>query len=374
MRPSALIAAFLLLCFPVCSRASEGHIVKAQGFGSIINGDEAQACREAVVYARVNALESIKVPVYSDRFLMNNALILDQVRVKTQGYIRTEKIIAQRIDHEINDCEVTLEAWIDTQLTPEVAARLRRKQVVVVDVPVLVHHLDGSTTEHPRRTLQERLKAQLSDQGFHVYTLQDLHAVQAILDSLGIEAPSNHQDLGRLVMAGILVHGQVEVWEEASKLTRNLSFFRAEPSITASDLSIPPSTIATSPDTDGFKAGHSNPRRAIGMALREATQPTTDHLLPRLLKYAERETVTVSLQVEGVPDMSKYQLLTRLLRRLIGVARVEADQHFTSGGQARFRIHYKEQLDMLHSLLHRLPGLQVERFDNLFVEARFTGF
>ena len=109
MRPSALIAAFLLLCFPVCSRASEGHIVKAQGFGSIINGDEAQACREAVVYARVNALESIKVPVYSDRFLMNNALILDQVRVKTQGYIRTEKIIAQRIDHEINDCEVTLE-------------------------------------------------------------------------------------------------------------------------------------------------------------------------------------------------------------------------------------------------------------------------
>ena len=137
---------------------------------------------------------------------------------------------------------------------------------------------------------------------------------------------------------------------------------------------MPPQTIVAFHLPEGFKAGGIDPERVATDALVNTSAPAVEHILPRLLAFTQQEAITVTLEVDGIPNSGKYQLLTRLLRKLRFVKEVDAGQQFSPGGTSRFQIVYREQPDLLMSQLRRLPGFEVQSLQNLLIKARHVDF
>ena len=372
-----LLGIVLLLIGPCVPIWGTVHFVTGYGVASVYNGDLGQADTEATADAQVNALESIGVQVSSQRFVERGMLLSNQVHIRTEGYIRTTEVIHRGVNDDTGLYEVELQAWIDTDLTPASLAERRRRTIVFLDLPETVQHDRQKPQPLPERIVEDRLKAALSEEGFHAYTWTDLHLMQATLAHLGAAMPAQPDAWGNLLMAGLLVQGEVPLrFKERTEVDadRFFLFYRVYPRITVLEPVIPPRTCASFTHPIGFKGAVIRPGEVPAEARITTADSAVAHLVPVLKEYARLHTTRFTLAVDGLSDFAQYKLTLRLLRSRRFVGEVEGPEGFVPGKVTRFQIEYRETPDLLRSQLHRQPGLKVTHFQNTLIRAEFTGF
>lgn len=95
VRASGLVL-MLLLSYGVVPVVSQTRKITAEGYGTIIGGDTAQARDEAIVDARVRALEQVAGVFIESTTLVQNAMLLDAlIRGSTQGLITDHRVLKE---------------------------------------------------------------------------------------------------------------------------------------------------------------------------------------------------------------------------------------------------------------------------------------
>src|SRR3990172_5149877 len=88
-----MISLLLLVAAPL---SAQPRTVTAEGYGTIFGGDTAQARDEAIIDARVRALEQVAGVFVDAKTLVENEMLLDSmVRDRTQGLVTSYKVLKE---------------------------------------------------------------------------------------------------------------------------------------------------------------------------------------------------------------------------------------------------------------------------------------
>lgn len=131
----AWVVIALLFMAPIPGWAQQEQSVQVEGCGTIIGGDISQAKDEAVIAARVKALEQVAgVHLDSDTLLQNEILFDAVVRTRATGYIKADRILSENQRPDGTYC-VQIEAWVIPGELREKLQSLVSELAIVVVLP-----------------------------------------------------------------------------------------------------------------------------------------------------------------------------------------------------------------------------------------------
>ena len=389
MRSGVLMVLVLLGCAAgAAAQAASGpddvQVVRATGYASIYEGDEARARDEAIADARVRALESLGFYLEGQTTLSRGRLLDRTIQERTKGYIVAERVMEEGPRPDvIGMYQVEIEAWVKLALSDEERRKYKRKFSIVLDIPHLVLHDGESTGESMRRRgVEHALRDALIDEGFEVYNREQLSRIQQVDELLG-RVYKRDPDAIRVVtdyaMAEMVVTGRVDVEfssvgpeTDMYGLGRGRShYYKAFPNVFAMEGETAREVASYSTD-EGIRGAQLSARKAAQKAASNATEPVVQEILKGLRRYAGSDRITVTVVISGLPDLSKYGIYERLLKGLRWVEAVEAGAFEQSGGST-YRVTFKERFSFLLRQMDRLPGLDEIEGGNLRISASYSG-
>ena len=237
-RLNFILALCILGSTSVFAQDEDAQTVTATGFGAILSGDRAKARDDAIQNALREAIQQVVGQMITSETVVENfTLLSDRVYSKTNGYIRTHKVIDEKSHPD--EIEITVEAVVmqgslenDLMGIDELLDRLRHPRImVIIDEQVVITGSD-STALPVTNTAEAAIRESLLAKGFDVVDYktiqQNLKRDQTIAASRGDATAA--MALGRQYEAEVVITGratatQAQLSESLAKILGSMKSF-----------------------------------------------------------------------------------------------------------------------------------------------------
>lgn len=352
----------VLLC-GVASAAAQTRRVTAEGYGAIIGGDTAQARDEAIVDARVRALEQVAGVFVDATTLVENEVLLDaMVRDRTQGLVTSYKVLKEGLTGD-GRFRVLIEA---TVVPEEVKQRLQGltsdfSMVVIVPETNLGQPQSPPIVENAVMTKLVEAGYRVADPD-QVLKVRERDRMKALLE--------NDLDAIRAIasrfLASYLVMGRA--LSEPSQASQGIISARARVSLRVVDAET--GRVIANREIGEMRGFDLAPDRAGQKALRAAGDAITEYLLEQMDRHFKRKERTVEVRIRGLRTIDDFERFKNLLQSFRWVSDIQEKGY--DPGESAITLRYPEKTLYLAGRIGREPGFRVVQFDRtrILVETR----
>jgi hypothetical protein len=365
-RNAVFIGAILatLATLPIASTATaQTHTVEAEGYGTIIGGDIAQARDEAIIDARVRALEQVAGVFVDSQTLIKNEVLLDSmVRDRTQGLITSYKILDEG---ETSDGRYRV--FIEARVVPEEVKQ--KLQGLTSDFAMVVMIQETNLGKpHGPPIVENAVITKLVEAGYRVADpnqvnkIRERDRMRALLEN---DLDAIKSIAGRF-LANLLVMGRA--MSEPSQVTQGIISARARVNLRVVEAETGQILINREMgDIRGFDLAQD---RAGQKALRSAGESITEYLVERLDKHFKRKERTIEVRVRGLTSVEDLQRFKNLLRSFRWVS--EVDEKAFNPKESVVTVRYPEKTLYLAGRIGGQHDYRVVQFDRtrILVEAK----
>ncbi len=348
-----LVALMILLCGNISALAAGVQTLQAEGYGVIIGSDTAQARDEAIIDARVRALEQVAGVYVDSSSLVENMILLDSmVRDRTQGMVASYKVL-QEAPTSDGRYRVRIEAKVVPEEVKQKIQGLTSEFAIVVIIPET--NL-GKISSPP--IVENAVVSKLVEAGYRVadpsqvLKIQERERMKALLEN---DLDTIRQIAARF-MASFLVMGTA--LSEPSQTSEGIVSSRARTSIRVVEAGT--GRIIINKEIGELKGFDVSLERAGQKALRNAGDAIADYLLEQMDQHFKRKERTVEIRVRGLASAEEFQRLKLLLQSLRWVTNIQEKRY--DPGESLITVRYPEKTVYLAGRLVR-EGFRLVEFD-----------
>ncbi len=360
------IGALLGLAFLVSARplaAQPPRTVTAEGYGTVLGGDMARARDEAIIDARVRALEQVAGVFVDAKTLVENEVLLDaMVRDPTKGLVIGYKVLKEGPARD-GRYRVLIEARAVLEEVKQELLRLTSDFAMVV---IIQERNLGQIQSPP--IVENAVVTKLVEAGYsvadpdQVLKVRERDRMKALLDNDldAIKAIAGH------FLANLLVMGQA--LSEPSQVTEGILSARARVSLRVVEAET--GRVLVNREVGDIRGFDLAPDRAGQKALRAAGEAIAEYLQEQLDQRFERKERTVEVRVRGLASVEDLQRFKNLLQDLRWVSDIQEKVY--DPGESVITLRYPEKTLYLAGRIGREPGYRVVQFDRtrILVEAK----
>jgi hypothetical protein len=351
---AGLTALALILGTFAQSEAQQEQSVRVEGCGTVIGGDIAQAKDEALIDARVKALEQVSgVLLEAETLTQNEALFDAVVRSRASGYIKSERIVGEGRRPDGRYC-VQVEAWV-------IPGDLREKLQSIVSELSIVVVLPETNMGSPNAPalVEGEIVQHLADANYRVF---DPERVQSLRKREVAEAArrgdvEESRRIALRFLANIIITGEVQsVFSQ-----NNAGIVSAHARGTVRAIEAETGRIIATVTRDGVRGFALSDEQAGRKALAEFGKAAVASLLPRLDEHFKRKDRLIEVRVRGLADENALARFKSFLQALRWVQDVQ--QRSFAPAEALLTLTYPEKTVYLASRMSREQGFRLVEFD-----------
>ncbi|MDQ6992825.1 MAG: hypothetical protein Q9M31_05075, partial [Mariprofundus sp.] len=359
--------------------------LNTQGEGLLIHGDRGSARLEALAQAKWLAIEqAIGVHIKSKDLVSNFELIDSTIIKKTDGIIKSYKILQEKEDGEIY--RVKIHVCVERAKAEEAVNKLARNTTVatlIVSSSKKIisqgesehgsyrHYREKHSEENP---LTSSLNELLIQQGVEVVSLENgFKGDFAKLDRA--MARGNYSQVSRMLsqsLSNVVITGHVTndiSTEKGSDIGYGISMplYRVTAYLSYSILN-----KAGDGRVNILKAGKA---KAVGMgtaletanqiAMENLAEQVTEEMANGVMDHIYGLSRQIDIQVKGIPNADRDQVIQEQIQRNPWV------MELTALGLGHYKVRYPEKTPYLANTLSRIDGMRVNDYSSLAIKAKY---
>ncbi|MBN1424832.1 hypothetical protein JXA88_09775 [Candidatus Fermentibacteria bacterium] len=360
-RASRSVLALLVLTTASISRA---EIVEAEGVGTILSGDIAQARDEAIIDARVRALEqAVGVLVDAETLVQNELLLAATVRNTSSGLITAYKILEEGPDAAAGLYKVKISATVDkASLETGIKSNLTANMTVVVQID---EDMAGETVPDP--LVESEVVEALVNAGYDVRDREQITELRRRDSELSrIKGDVEEaQVIGLRFLSNLVIKGtsRTTVHENTTEYASDISLPSAHARVTCRMVEVETGRIIGQEQLQRVKDFGQDPIDASEKALiRAAPQMVAKVMAWMNSEYLVQKMQTVTVEAADLPDMASFRKLVNLVEKQRWVEGVEPGVFKNGGGTVT--LHYPEKLVYLATGIDRHSEFRLTTMDD----------
>ena len=341
--------------FGFCSSSDlDVKTILSEGYGTIIQGDTAQARDEAIQDARVKALEKVMGIYVDSQSIIQNEMLLDStIRDTTQGFIKDYRILEEGIAYG-DLYRVKIEAWVVHEQYEGKIETLMSNATIIISIAEWNLGVRRSCS-----IIESELTSNLSKEGYTILDAGQLMEInfQDRATLISTEDKDVLQKLGRRFLSNILIKGDSSTCysQKNGGIISCIAQSRVSIVETSTGKIVAHANIT---NTKGF----SNKKEKAGLeALSEVSSSVSKYVLEQLAIYFRKKERNIVVKVSNLTDPLKVKKLYNLLKSIRWVRDVQNEQY--AKGWASFNLRYPEKTIYLANRLRRYPDLELIEFD-----------
>jgi hypothetical protein len=358
-----LVIIAMLALKPLQVWAQQVDSVQVEGCGTIVGGDIAQAKDEAVIAARVKAVEQVAgVLLDSDTLLQNEILFDSVVRARAAGYIKADRILSEDRRPDGTYC-VRIEAWVLTGEVRKVLPELVSELAIVVVIPETNM---GAPNTPP--IVEGEIVQRLVDANYRVLDPRHVEFLRKreVAEALRREDREVARQISLRFLASIIITGEVR--SEFSQ--NNAGIISAHARGTVKAIEAETGQIIATFSQQAIRGFALSDIQAGRKALAEFANQAATALLARLDEHFKRKDRMMEVRVRGLADenaLARFKSFLQALRWVQGV-----EQKSFSPAESLLTLKYPEKTVYLASRIGRESGFRLVEFDRgkIVVEVR----
>lgn len=346
-----------------CQAQGQVHVCQAEGFGTILNQDVAQAKDEAWIDARRRAVEQVAgVQVDAETITQNQVLFDDMVRAQARGVIQAERVLEEGPTGD-GRFRVRIEAWVKAG---EVQDRLQT-MVSELSMIVLVPETNiGRPQAH--RMVENEIVTRLVGAGYRVLDHSQVQRVAA-RDKMAALLRGDEQiarEIGLRFLANIILLGEAS----ARFSQTNQGLVSAYASVTVRAMETETGRIIGNVALHQVRGFGRDDLGAGERALGTASGPAAERVVQALDGHFKRNERRIEVRLRGMPSLDEYRRVRVFLERQRWVTGVSEGGYATD--EALLVLTYPEKTVYLAARVGREPRYRVLEFDRsrILVEYR----
>ena len=358
MKKITLFVLAILLSFTTAKAQTDIQVVQAKGRATILNNDIAAARDEALIDARVKALETLGIHVSAETIISQSSMIDQTVVNKTKGFIRSYRVLNEFEQSGIYHVEI--EAWISFEISEEDLRKYLRNFSVVVGVET---QIDGRQISDTR--IEDAFIGDLVDNGFDVIDKEQLLRLRNIYQDAIRGNQQAARQIGQRLLANIIIVGHANARESSIQDVNTyggnrgqISCYRAHFSIRIIETETGSIIGTYKSPFKGIKGFGADRSRAADDAFNNGLEAAVERISEKLSEYSANKKRNVVIEIAGLPDLDTYRLIKRLIEGQRWVEGLE-EREFSPTGTSSFRLQYAEKIGILAAALQRFRNLDV---------------
>ncbi len=339
----------------------QAEIVEAEGVGTILTGDVAQARDEAIIDARVRALEkAVGVLVDAETLVQNELLLSATVRNTSSGMITDYQVVSEGAEGDLYRLKISakvekaeLEEQIKTNLTSNLTV------IIQIDEEMAGEPIDDSLIEN-------ELVEGFIDAGYDVRDREHVEMVrQRDSEITRIEGDVEQaQMIGLRFLSNLVIKGtaKTSVHANKSEYAPSISIPSAHARVTCRMVEVETGKIIGQEQVRRIKDFGQDEFDASEKAMEKAAPEIVKKVLSWMnSEYLVNKMKTVRVEAKGLPSLASYRRLLNLVSKLRWVEAVEAGEFKDGSGAIELR--YPEKLVYLATRIDRDPGFRLTTMD-----------
>lgn len=337
------------------------RICRAEGFGTILNQDVAQARDEALIDARRRAVEQVAGVRVDAETITHNQLLFDQwIRTEARALIQADRILDEGTTGD-GRYRVRVKAWVKTG---DVTERLR-SLISELSLVVLLPARNMGRPQVPSM-VEAEMVSRLVDAGYRVLDHAQVQRVAARdqMSALIRGDDRTAREIGLRFLANILITGRATT--RFSQNTQGMILAYARVTARAIEAETGRIIANVSLEERGFAGDESG---AGERALQAAGLRAAERVLMALDGYFKRKERRLEVRVRGLPSLDEYRRAKAFLEKQRWMSGV-AEGGF--GPESLLFVTYPEKTIYLASRLAREPRYHLLELDwnRILVEYR----
>ena len=339
---------------PGCRAQGEVHACEAEGFGTIINNDVAQARDEARIDLGRKALEQVAGIQVDAETITRNQVLFDQlVRTQSRGIVESLDVLEEG---KLPDGRYRVRGTVRVKAS-EVQDRIE-SLVSELSLVVLIPEQNlGQPSGQP--IVENEIVSKLVEAGYRVL---DFATVQKLTrrDQMAALLRGDEQvarEIGLKFLSNLIVIGQA-----TSRFSQNnQGIVSAHARVPARAIESETGRVVANVSLDQIRGFGGSPEAAGERALGNAAKPSAERLLQALDGFFKKKERRIDVRVRNLPSLDEYRRAKAFLEKQRWVSDV-AEGGF-AGEVSVLTLTYPEKTLYLASRLGREPRYRLLEFD-----------
>ncbi len=361
---SSWLAKAALICLLAAPHLARTEVVEAEGLGTILSGDIAQARDEAIIDARVRALEqAVGVMVDAETLVQNELLLSATVRNTSSGMITSYKILEEGPDPSGSLYRVKIAANVDkASIETGIKNNLTANMTVVVQID---EEMAGQSVPDP--VVESEVVEALVNAGYDVRdreAITELRRRDAELARIGGDI-QEAQIIGLRFLSNLVIKGtaRTTVHENKTDYAPGMSIPSAHARVTCRMVEVETGRVIGQEQLQRVTEFGQDPVDASEKAILKAAPQMVRKVLDWMnSEYLVKKMQTVTIEATGLPDMASFRRLVNLVQKERWVQEVEPGTFKDGSGTITLR--YPEKLVYLATGIDRSPEFRLTTMDN----------
>jgi len=352
----ALAMAVALLFPPVLASGQQEQSVRVEGCGTVIGGDVAQAKDEALIDARVKALQEVSgVYLEADALAQDEGLFDSVVRAKAAGYIKSDRVLSEGARPDGRYC-VQVEAWVIPGELRERLQSLVSELAIVVVLPE--RNMGASNTP---AAVEGEIVQRLVDAHYRVFDSEHAQSLRKreVADAARRGDLDEARRIAQRFLANIIITGPIE----SSFSQNNGGIISAHARGTVRAIEAETGRIIATFTQQGVRGFALSDDQAGRKALAEFGKAAAAALLPGLDEHFKRKDRSIEVRARGLADENALARFKSFLQAVRWVQDVQ--QRSFAREESVLTLSYPEKTVYLASRLGREPGYRLVEFDRV---------
>ena len=354
-----LVAALCFLTAP-----SSAEVVEAEGLGTILSGDVAQARDEAIIDARVRALEqAVGVLVDAETLVQNELLLAATVRNTSSGMITNYKVIEEGADASGGLYKVKISATVEkADIETGIKNNLTANMTVVVQID---EDMAGEAVPDP--LVESEVVEALVNAGYDVRDREQITELRRRDSELArIKGEIEEaQMIGLRFLSNLVIKGtsRTTVHENKTDYAPDMSMPSAHARVTCRMVEVETGRIIGQEQLQRVKDfGQDGVDASEKALIKAAPQMVAKVMAWMTSEYLVQKMKTVTVEATDLPDMASFRKLANLVEKARWTDGVQAGVFKNGGGT--ITLQYPEKLVYLATGIDRDPAFRLTTMDD----------
>jgi len=349
---------FLISCFSF----SETRWVISTGQATIINKNTSLARDEAIIDARVKALESCGVSVDSRTVITGIEMIDHTLITRTKGFIEKYEILKEWKKEGIY--YVKIKASVVSNVSPEKAKEYQKPWKVLAYIKITVNGEEKEDLFLPDFiTLLEKNNYEVP----YTEKLKSIKKWRSFKNAVKGNVWSMVY-LGKRFPSRIVIFGKIN--SELSSKTESPSYFntsgkiicyRTEGFIKAVEVKTGKVIVSYSTPVEGIKGFGNTDKIAYKRSIDKTVDEIKNKIMPELAEYRKNKKRIIDIYAFDIPEKKEYDYLKNLISHARWVHLKSASKF--SPSLSKFTVEYSEDTYFLTSFLQQDKNIVIKDFD-----------
>lgn len=368
-----LLLLFVVIYIPVTCHAKP-VCLDSEGEALVVNGDKPAARVEAVARAKWSAIEQTAgVVVKAETVVQNFALVDDAVLKQIKGVVSGHRILSEAVDNNI--CKVRINACIEPASAGEALSSLSLNNSIAVFIPAYTpREADNRGRLEETNILSETLIGKIAEQGYTVVDVTPSGGADAALVDKAIRSGNftalrskMYRSLSNLLLIGKADYTVSTRKGEDVGYGMRMPFQNVTVRLTYRLVTRGPSgkMIILAAGVEEAKGMANSVEDAASAGLKSLAEKMAPAVIDKVSRYIKGVSRRISVDVEGVNDVSTSLSVKEVLQQISWVTSVEEK------GLGEFIVSYPENSIYLANSIEQKGSFRISRFTQYKFELQY---